>query len=141
MEDLYIHPNILIDSTYLNVVFSRSSGPGGQHVNKLNTKVTLFLNVRECPAFSDSQKHILLNTLSGRMDKKGVLRVSSQQYRSQTANMQAAATRMAELIAHALRPKRVRKKTHIPQRARENRLQEKKNRSALKKLRSEKHVE
>ena len=139
MEDLYIHPNIHIESTWLNVVCSRSSGPGGQHVNKLNTKVTIFLDVRQCPAFNERQKHILLNSLSGRINKEGVLRVSSQQYRSQAANLQAALKRMTELIEKALKPRRVRKKTHIPKRAKEKRLRDKKARSTVKKLRSEKH--
>ena len=139
MEDLYIHPNIHINSTYLNVVCSRSSGPGGQHVNKLNTKVTIFLNVRQCPAFSERQKHILNHSLGGRMDKQGVLRVSSQRYRSQSANLQNALKRMADLIQKALKPKRLRKKTNIPRRAKEKRLHNKKARSAVKKLRSEKY--
>jgi ribosome-associated protein len=136
MEDLVIHPNIHIDSAQLKVVYSRSSGPGGQHVNKLNTKVTIFLDVQKCPDFSERQKHAIKNSLFGRMNKRGVLRVSSQQYRSQTANLQAAFKRMAELIEHALKPKRIRKKTHVPKRAIEKRLRDKKTRSVLKKLRS-----
>lgn len=136
MENLHIHPNINIDSAYLNVSYSRSSGPGGQHVNKLNTKVTVYLDVRQCPAFSDRQKHLLENALSGRTDKQGVLRVSSQRFRSQAANQNAALERMTELIEDALKPRRIRKKTRLPKRAKEKRLQEKKNRSAIKRFRS-----
>ena len=139
MEDLFIHPNLVISGDFLRLSYSRSSGPGGQHVNKLNTKVTVFLDVQQCPAFSERQKHTLAHTLAGRMDKEGVLRVSSQQYRSQSANQQAALKRMAELIEKALKPKRIRKKTRIPKRVKENRLRDKKARSALKQLRSEKH--
>lgn len=137
MEDLYIHPNITIDSAFLRFSYSRSSGPGGQHVNKLNTKVTVFLDVRHCPAFTERQKYTLTNALSGRMDKEGVLRVSSQQYRSQAANQNAALKRMVTLIETVLRPRRIRKKTRTPKRAKEKRLRDKKSRSAVKRLRSE----
>ena len=138
MEDLYIHPNIIIDSAYLSVSYSRSSGPGGQHVNKLNTKVTLFLDIRNCSAFTEHQKQTLEKAFPGRIDKQGVLRVSSQRFRSQAANQNAALERMASLIETALKPKRIRKKTKIPRRVKEKRLQEKKNKSAIKRMRSEK---
>jgi ribosome-associated protein len=136
MEDLIIHPNITIDSSYLSVSYSRSSGPGGQHVNKLNTKVTVFLDVRNCPAFNERQKNTLENAFPGRMDKHGVLRVSSQRFRSQAANQNAALERLASLIEAALKPKRIRKKTKIPKYVKEKRIRDKKFKSAIKKLRS-----
>ncbi len=70
------------------------------------------------------------------MDKQGVLQVSSQQYRSQTANRDVALRRMAELVAAALKPKRRRKKTRIPKKTIEKRLDDKKARSKTKQLRS-----
>ena len=136
MDDLYINPKITIPSDCFGVSHSRSSGPGGQHVNKLNTRVSIFLDVRECPCFSEAQKRTLFTVLKNRMDKQGVLQVSSQQYRSQTANRDAALRRMAELIAAALKPKRIRKKTRVPKRAIERRLQDKKARSKIKQFRS-----
>jgi ribosome-associated protein len=139
MEDLHIHPGITISSDDLTVSYARSSGPGGQLVNKLNTKVTVFLDVQQCPAFTDRQKKRLKTVFSGRMDKHGKLRVSSQKYRSQSANRNAALQRLTALIETALKPKRVRKKTNIPKRAKEKRLQDKKARSAVKRLRSEKY--
>ena len=141
MEDLYINPKITIPAECFRVSHSRSSGPGGQHVNKLNTRVSIFLDIRECPCFSETQKHMLLTVLKNRMDKQGVLQVSSQQYRSQAANRDAALHRMAELVAAALKPKRMRKKTQIPKRAIEKRLQDKKARSKVKQLRSERRQE
>jgi ribosome-associated protein len=77
-----------------------------------------------------------LTVLKNRIDKQGVLQVSSQQYRSQTANRDAALRRMAELIAAALKHKPRRKKTRIPRRAIEKRLEDKKYRSKTKQLRS-----
>jgi ribosome-associated protein len=136
MEDLYINPKITIPSDCFGVSHSRSSGPGGQHVNKLNTRVSIFLDVRKCSCFSEAQKRTLLTVLKNRIDKQGVLQVSSQRYRSQAANRDAALQRVAELIATALKPKRRRKKTRIPRRAIEKRLEDKKTRSKTKQLRS-----
>jgi len=138
MEDLYINPKITIPSAYLTISYSRSSGPGGQHINKLNTRVSVFLDIRKCPCFSVQQKQRLRAGLKGRIDKQGVLQISSQQFRSQMANRNAALQRMAELVAHAIKPKPVRKKTNVPKGAVEKRLQEKKNRAKLKQLRSAK---
>ena len=136
MEDLYINPKISISADHFHVSHSRSSGPGGQHVNKLNTRVSIFLDILKCSCLSKHQKQTLLTVLKNRIDKQGVLQVSSQQYRSQTANRDAALRRMAELIAAALKPKPRRKKTRIPKRAIEKRLEDKKYRSKTKQLRS-----
>lgn len=138
MEDLYINPKITIPSDCLTVSYSRSSGPGGQQVNKLNTRVSIFLDIRNCPYFSVQQKQRLTAGLKGRIDKEGVLQVSSQEFRSQMANRNAALQRMAALIAHAIKPKPVRKKTKVPKKAIEKRLHEKKDRAKLKQLRSAK---
>ena len=136
MEDLYINPKVTISANCFSVSYSRSSGPGGQHVNKLNTRVSIFLDIQKCECFSEAQKHLLRTVLKNRTDKQGVLQVSSQQFRSQSSNRDAAMRRMAELIATALKPKRKRKKTKPPRRSIEKRLEEKKARSKIKSLRS-----
>lgn len=115
---------------------SRSSGPGGQNVNKLNTRVTVFLDVANSLSLSDRQKQRLRQVLATRMDKHGVLRVVSQKHRTQEGNRRAARERLCELMADALTPKPVRKKTRVPAGARKRRLQEKKRRSVLKQQRS-----
>lgn len=114
---------------------SRSSGPGGQNVNKLNTRVTVFLDVAGSPNLSDWQKQRLRQALPTRMDKRGVLRVVSQKHRTQEGNRRAALERLVELMAEALAPKPVRKKTRVPAGARKRRLQEKKRRGVLKQQR------
>ena len=81
------------------------------------------------------------DTRAGRADKKGVVRFVSQKYRTQKANRLAATERLRQLIAEALKKPRIRKKTHIPRSAHERRLKEKKQRGALKRLRSEKNFE
>ncbi len=117
---------------------SRSGGPGGQNVNKLNTRMTLLFDVAGSPSLSDEQKRRVRTALSTRIDKQGVLRVASQRFRTQEANRQAAVERFVQLLAEALAPRPVRRKTKVPAGAREQRLRDKKHRSRLKQQRSDK---
>ncbi len=114
---------------------SRSSGPGGQNVNKLNTRVTVLLDVARSPTLSQEQKQQVLRRLAGRIDKDGVLHVAAQKHRSQEANRRAAVERLQQLVQEALAPVPLRRKTRIPAAARERRLQEKKQRSDRKQQR------
>ncbi len=111
---------------------SRSSGPGGQNVNKLNTRVTVLLDVAGSPSLSPEQKQQVLSRLAGRIDKDGVLHVTSQKHRSREANRRAAVERLQQLVQEALKPVPMRRKTKAPAAARERRLQEKKQRSNRK---------
>jgi ribosome-associated protein len=115
---------------------SRSGGPGGQNVNKLNTRVTALFNVSRSASLSEEQKHLLLSRLSTRVDRAGVLRVAAQKHRSQEANRRAAVERLQALVAEALKPRPVRKKTKAPVAARERRLKDKKQRGLLKRRRT-----
>ncbi len=120
---------------------SRSGGPGGQNVNKVNTRITLFFDVAGCDVLSDIHKRRILTRLSTRADKNGVIRVVSQKFRTQKANRRAVVERLQELLREALKTKPVRKKTRVPERARLRRLEEKKRRSMLKRQRAEKDFE
>lgn len=133
----------IIDGVHISedeLVFraSRSSGPGGQHVNKVSTRVTLLFDVANCASLSEKQKQQIVKRLATRIDKTGILRVISQRFRSQKANREAAIDRLRELLKAALRTKRVRKRTVAPKYAHEQRLNQKRQRSLLKQQRAKK---
>jgi ribosome-associated protein len=115
---------------------SRSSGPGGQNVNKLNTRITLFFDVSNCESLSELQKGRILARLSGRANRNGVIRVVSQKFRTQKANREAAAERLQQLLREALKSHPLRRKTGVPASARRQRLEDKKRRSVLKQQRA-----
>lgn len=130
-----VNGTVTIPEDELKFTASRSSGPGGQNVNKLNTRVTLWFDVLNSTDLSDSQKQLVLKRLGSRINKDGVLQVDSQQYRSQSANRNAAVENFKELLAEALKRKKPRRKTLIPRAAKEARIREKKLRGGLKRKR------
>ena len=133
-----IGKNISIREDELIFKTSRSGGPGGQNVNKVNTRVTLLFDVASCNSFSDVQKQQILNRLATRADKNGVVRVVSQKFRAQRANRAAALERLIQLLTDVLKTHPVRKKTMVPERACRQRLEQKKQRSQLKQQRAKK---
>jgi len=135
-----ITDDILIDEDELIFKVSRSSGPGGQNINKLNTRITLFFDVANCESLSDLQKQLILTSLASRADKNGVLRVVSQKFRTQRANRIAAVERLQHLLAGALKNRPRRKKTKVPYASKQKRLEEKRRRSMLKRQRSAKNL-
>ncbi|MBN1816794.1 MAG: aminoacyl-tRNA hydrolase [Sedimentisphaerales bacterium] len=132
---LELENGIMIEDRWLDFAFSRSSGPGGQNVNKVNTRATVLLNLQACPAFTDSQKSRIRRRLASRIDSRGRLMVSSQEFRSQTANRNAALERLVELLNEAMRKRPARKKTRPSRASVERRLKAKKHRSQIKQSR------
>ena len=114
--------------------FSRSGGPGGQNVNKVNTQVTLHVPVSELD-LSPAELDALASRLGTRINTDGELVVQSSETRSQTRNREIAMDRMLSLIEHAIRPERPRRPTRPTRAARERRLQGKRARSERKRLR------
>jgi ribosome-associated protein len=137
-KEVKMKKRIDIAEHLLDLKFSRSSGPGGQNVNKVNTRVTVFFNVGECDLFCEAEKNRILRKLSTRADKNGVIRVVSQKHRTQKANRRAAIEKLTELIDEALRPVKVRRRTRVPTSAKIKRLEEKKKRGILKQQRAKK---
>jgi ribosome-associated protein len=127
---------ISIPEEELRFTASLSSGPGGQNVNKVNTRVTLWFDVVNSPSLSQEQKELIMSRLGSRISREGVLRVISQQTRSQLANREAAVERFVELLSTALKLRRSRRKTGISRIAKLKRLEEKKQHSMLKRERS-----
>ena len=128
--------NISIPEDKLVFKASRSGGPGGQNVNKVNTRVTVFFDVTNCEGLSNVQKRRIITRLATRIDKNGVLRVVSQKYRTQKANRRMAVERLQQLLADALKTGPVRKKTKVPYAARQRRLENKRRRSLIKRQRA-----
>jgi ribosome-associated protein len=133
-RDIYIGEDELVFKA------SRSAGPGGQNVNKLNTRITLLFDVTASRSLSDQQKQQIFSRLSTRIDKNGLLHVASQKFRTQKANRNAAVEKFRSLLAGALKNRPKRKKTRVPFAAKQKRLDEKQKRSRLKKQRAQKHL-
>lgn len=111
---------------------SRSGGPGGQHVNTSSTRVELWWSLPQSTALSETQRATLQARLATRLTEDGGLRIVSSETRSQTRNKEAAIARFQAMLAEALRPVKVRRKTKPSKAVKERRLQEKRQRSQRK---------
>ena len=137
---LRITPSLSIQKREIQFVYGTSSGPGGQHVNKVATKATLRFSVVDSPSLNSIQRTRILKKLSTRINKDGVLRVSSSKYRSQRANREATINRFCSLLFDALKTPKKRKKTTISRAQKKKRLENKKKRAETKRLRGKVHV-
>jgi len=122
-------------SAEFTISATRSSGPGGQHVNKVNTQVELRFHVPGSQLLTQDEKTILQRRLANRISKEGQLILTSQQTRSQFGNREAVIRLFYDLIEKALKPVRQRRPTSATLASREKRIQMKKLRSKLKEQR------
>jgi len=136
MSGIEVDGRLSIPESELEWEFARSSGPGGQNVNKVETKATLRFDVFHSRSLTDEQRQRIIEHLGTRMTKGGVLRVVSQRHRTQVANQRAATERFVELLREALRERVVRHETKVPTRVRRARLEDKRRRARVKQLRA-----
>lgn len=133
MKELDI--NKLIKET--SVSFSRSSGKGGQNVNKVETRAELTFNLIDSKHLSDEIKSGLLKKLKNKLDSRGNIRIVSQTERTQLGNRKKVIEKFIKLIEKATEKNKIRVKTDISSSANEKRLKSKKLHSRKKKIRSE----
>jgi ribosome-associated protein len=135
MPTIPVTLSIAIDEREIEERFVRSSGPGGQNVNKVATAVELRFDVGASSLPPDVKARLL--ALAGhRASADGVLLIDSREYRTQGQNRDAARARLVALLQHAARPPKKRKPTKPAKSAREKRLSSKKRRGEIKALRS-----
>jgi ribosome-associated protein len=126
---------ISIDESELSESFVRSSGPGGQNVNKLSTAVQLRFDVRHSPSLPNDVALRLMRIAGKRLTKDGVLVITAQQHRTQERNRADALERLVDMIRQAAVPPVPRRATKPPRASRRERLETKKRRSGIKRLR------
>jgi ribosome-associated protein len=133
-----ITETLSIPNRELSYVFSRSSKPGGQNVNKVNTRVALTFSVKDSPSLSEDQKMNIMVRLRTRINKRGYLQVVSYRYRTQERNRSAVVERFISLMRDALAEQKPRKATRVSKAVQKRRLEAKKRRGQLKQSRSSK---
>lgn len=131
-----ISKNIVITDDELKEEFFQSSGPGGQNVNKVSTAVRLRFNVRDTTSLPADLKQRLITAISSSITTSGELIIEAQRYRTQIKNREDAAQRLQAMITKYLIPPKKRRKTKPTKGSVRRRLDSKKQRSSLKKLRS-----
>ncbi|MGY6743666.1 MAG: alternative ribosome rescue aminoacyl-tRNA hydrolase ArfB [Cecembia sp.] len=114
---------------------SRSSGPGGQHVNKTNTRITLVFNIPNSMVLDEEDKSILMDKLANKLDTAGNLIIHSQEKRSQIQNKEIAINKFYDLLRKAFQKKKIRKATKPGKAAIEQRIKDKKAHAQKKKER------
>ena len=132
VENLVVCEGVTIPAQELSIRACRASGPGGQHVNKSNTKVQLSWSPSKSTALSEDQLILLMSRLQHRLNRQGVITCSVDEYRSQNRNIEEARERLALLVRRALIKVKERKPTKRTRASKERRLKSKRRRSELK---------
>ena len=132
---LHITRNIAINENEITFSFIRSSGPGGQNVNKVATAVQIRFDIKNSLSLPEAVKKRLIRLGGSRITDDGVLNITAQRFRTQERNRIDGLERLTALIRKAATPPKPRRKTRPPKKSIENRIQNKKYRSRIKKLR------
>lgn len=131
-----ITDTIAIDEREIEESFVRAAGPGGQNVNKLSTAVQLRFDVRRSPTLPDDVRARVERLAGRRLTQEGVIVITAQRHRTQERNRQDALDRLVDLIRRAAQPPAPRRPTRPTAGAKRRRLESKKQRAAIKRLRS-----
>lgn len=123
--DLQINDRLAIPAGELHYTFARSSGPGGQHVNKANTKVVLRWNVAGSRALNCEIRGRFLERYRARISNRGDVIIACDQHREQGANRRACQDRLRQMVQSVARRPKKRQRTKPPRSAVEKRLREK----------------
>jgi ribosome-associated protein len=132
---LHITDEIDVPLSELGFRFSRSSGPGGQHASRTESRVELMFDLAHSPSLSQEQRERALGALTPYLDQGGVMHLLSQSTRSQWRNRQELMERFRTLLQEALRVPEKRYRTKAPRAAHDRRLEEKRRRAEVKKQR------
>jgi len=132
---------LVIPRSELDMRTSRSSGAGGQHVNKTSSRVEISWNVQRSRVLSDEQRDRIMTRLASRISEEGAIRVVASDTRSQLRNRETAERRLGETIARALVVQKRRRPTRRPRAANEARLDDKKKHSDKKRERKQRPAE
>lgn len=139
MEPLVVSNRLVIPADELQWDTARAGGPGGQKVNKTETRVQLRFAVKESRVLSEGQRRLILERLGSRMTRGGELLIDCSVHRTQQANLQAARERLAALLSDALAPRKKRRATKPTRSSVRRRLEGKRQRSDLKRDRRRQH--
>jgi ribosome-associated protein len=134
-EPIVVASGVVVPASALSLHTSRSSGPGGQNVNKVASKVELRVDLDRIEGLSDEARTRLLALADGRLDAEGRLLVVSQRTRDQHRNLEDAREKVRALVRRAMIRPRTRRPTRVTAAAKARRLDEKKRRSAHKRRR------
>lgn len=135
MNGIKVTGSLMIPDAEVDVGFTTSGGPGGQHANRSSTKVDLSWNIERSAVLTEQQRNRIRSRLKNRIDSEGNLRVSAGSSRSQLRNREEAERRLAKLVATALRVPRSRIATRPSRAAKERRLESKRKRAEKKRAR------
>jgi len=131
-ESIPIRPGVAIPAGELAFRFTRSGGPGGQHVNKASTQAELTFDLARSPSLTDEQKQRIAAALPSYVSREGIVRVTCQSTRSQAQNREEAVERFRALLSRALHVPKKRRPTRPSRASKERRLTAKKRRSQVK---------